>query len=474
MFWTIVAKEIRHQLYSATFAYSFAAVAVLIVLTFALAAGNFHDSQSRYEAALAENLKRYEGMTDWYRVREASIMLPPQPLALLVSGVSNDIGRKIDVTPGGAPVAYGSRYGDEPIFAVFQTLDLLFIFLVVFSLFAVLLGYNSICGEREQGTLKLALSGTVTRSTLLMGKATGALLALGSALTIALLVGILLFPLLRVPLSGTDWIRAAVICLIGLLFFAVWLILSIGVSAVVRRPSSSFLVLLIIWIVSLLVIPRVAVVASNYLSDVPSVDEVDSRMASYRRDVNLEQRDALASYQGPSTELTEDPMAGVMHFQEYMDSINQIATQRTQEQWARLTEERDNASREREMLALTLSRISPAACLTLAASHVAGTELSLKHRFHEQADAYEDIFSSFLTEKTGMTMGGGMMFIIATDDDQQVEELIDPSEIPEFSFQSPQLAESMTTAGIDIGLLGMFGLLFILGGVVAFRNYDVR
>jgi hypothetical protein len=51
--------------------------------------------------------------------------------------------------------------------------DLMFIVKIVLSLFAILFTYDTIVGEKEKGTLKLALSNDVPRDRLILGKAIG-------------------------------------------------------------------------------------------------------------------------------------------------------------------------------------------------------------------------------------------------------------------------------------------------------------
>ncbi|HMK39881.1 MAG TPA: hypothetical protein VK569_11100, partial [Bacteroidota bacterium] len=89
----IIGKELRDIITSTKFTVSFAACASLILLAFFMGAAGYRADVARYEAARRENLKKMEGLTDWIMVRNNRILLPPRPLASLVAGVSNDIGR---------------------------------------------------------------------------------------------------------------------------------------------------------------------------------------------------------------------------------------------------------------------------------------------------------------------------------------------------------------------------------------------
>ena len=82
--------------------------------------------QRQYEAALKENISQMQGITDWREVNH-SIFLPPDPLYTLLNGISNDIGRDIEMYGVGELSAENSRYNEDPLFAIFRFLDLEFL-----------------------------------------------------------------------------------------------------------------------------------------------------------------------------------------------------------------------------------------------------------------------------------------------------------------------------------------------------------
>ncbi len=182
----LVEKEIKEILSSSKFIYTFIVCLILILLSFYSGAVSYKENVTHWEAAKAENLRSFEGIKEWYRVRENRIFLPPQPLATLVSGISNDIGRTANIEPSGEVSADDSRFNEEPAYAYFRFIDLEFIFLVVLALFAIMLGYDAICGEKEKGTLKLCLSNAIPRTKFLMGKLIGSFAVLSVSLIISI------------------------------------------------------------------------------------------------------------------------------------------------------------------------------------------------------------------------------------------------------------------------------------------------
>jgi len=259
MFKLLLEKELKEIVGTTKFAVTFGVCAVLILLAFYVGARNYEVSRQEYEGSVVENTRQMEGLTEWTGI-EHRIFLPPQPLAALVSGVSNDIGRTVNMEIRGELRSEDSRFNEDPIYAVFRFLDLEFIFSIVLSLFAILFGYDSINGEKERGTLALSFANSIPRDQYVLGKLVGSFLALVVPLMIPILIGCLMLPMLGVPMDGDSWLRLAMVIVAGILYFGVFLTLSVFISTLTQRSSSSFLLLLVVWIFAVLIIPIEAVV----------------------------------------------------------------------------------------------------------------------------------------------------------------------------------------------------------------------
>lgn len=467
----IIEKELRDIIGSTKFAVTFGVCAVLILLTFYVGAKNHQLQVSRYEAAKAENLRKMEGLTDWIRVNNHRIFLPPQPLESLVTGISNDIGRTIEMMGRGELSAVDSRFNDDPIFAVFQFLDLNFIFTIVLSLFAILFAFDAISGEKERGTLRLSFANAVPKDKFILAKLIGSFLALSVPLLIPILLGSLLLPLLGVYLTGDEWIRLALVVLSGLLYFGVFLTLAIFVSALSKKSANAFLTLLVIWITFVFILPRAAVLIAGRAVDVPSVDQLASQKSRYRAQLWAEDQDKLSSFK-PDEEMAPQDM--VSEFNKFMQNLADDRNDKLQELTKRLNEERRNKQVQQERLAFGLARISPSALFSLASTALVGTSVNLKQHFLDEATGYQTTYSHFMKEKTGMNLGGDVIMFRVKDGGEEEEKPIDPKELPAFQYQKVSLAEVFQYSIFDMGLLLVFNILFFVGAFVGFLRYDVR
>ena len=474
MFKLLVEKELREIIGSTKFALTFGVCAVLILLTFYVGGRNYQVSQKQYEAAVAENLRQMEGLTDWMMLRNHRIFLPPQPLAALVTGVSNDIGRNVEVRGRGEVGAEDSRYGDDPIFAVFRFLDLDFVFQIVLSLFAILFAYDAINGEKERGTLRLSFANAVPRDQYILGKITGAFLALAIPLLIPIFLGCLILPLLGVPMAGDDWTRLALVILTGFLYFGAFLTLSVFISALSQRSSSSFLLLLVVWIFAVLIIPRTSVLLAGRAVKVPSLDDHASQRARLAAQLWQEDRGKMAGFK-PAADARENPEKMMNEFNTFMQKLGDEREQKMQALSTRLNEERRNREAVRERVAFSLARISPAAAFSLATTNLVGTSLDLKQHYRNAAMDYQQTYAKFMKEKTGMLMGGfRVMAFRHTDGPEAKKDPINPREIPPFVYTAAPLQDVVGTALVDLGVLALFNLIFFVGAYAAFLRYDVR
>lgn len=471
MFKLIFIKELKEIIQSSRFTISFAVCSILIILAFFMGAQNYLASQSQYEAAIQENRNQISANTEWMMVQH-SIMLPPQPLMALVNGISNDVGRNISMSGRGELRAQNTRFNDEPIFAIFRFMDLEFIFGIVLSLFAIIFAYDAINGEKVSGTLKLCFANSVPRATFIAGKLAGSFVGLSIALLIPILIGAAILPLLGVQLNSDEWLRLGLIVFAGLAYFGLFLALTIGISAMTSRPSNAFLIGLVVWIFAVLIVPRASVLISGRMVEVPNVDDITAQKNRYRTQLFQEDRPKMENFKPADGTPPDEVMT------QFSAMMRELSTNRQEKIDAfteRVNEEYINRKNRQEEVALSLSRISPASVFTLASTELAGTSLTLQNRFMNSAKDYQNVYSNFMTEKTGESGGGGFrMIIVNTEDGDEGPQNLDPNELPQFEFAKTSFALATANSVLDLGLLILFNLLFFGGAFAAFLKYDLR
>lgn len=175
--------------------------------------------------------------------------------------------------------------GEEPFFTPpnFEKIDWMFIVKLLFSLFAILLTYDAISGEKEQGTLALVCSNSISRISILLGKYLAALITLLIPLFIGISIGLLtlegqlgIFGLF----SGESFTRLVLFITLLIIFISFFVLLGLGVSSLVKRSSISLLLLFFIWVTLLFIIPNLSGVIADSIAEVPSEHEFAIREVS--------------------------------------------------------------------------------------------------------------------------------------------------------------------------------------------------
>ena len=484
MFKLILYKELREITGSTKFAATFGICSILIILAFYTGIKNYQTGMQQYNDSKAAQLQQFETVTDWARVTSHKIFLPPEPLACLVMGISNDIGRTATVSGSSDPFLDDSIYGEQSVFAVFRFLDLQFVFQIIFSLFAILFAFDAVNGEKERGTLRLSFSNAVPRASYILGKLTGSFLALVIPLLIPVLIGMLMVPLMGLSLSVNEWIRLCMFIICSFLYLGIFLTLAVFVSCLTKRSSSSFLFLLVIWVFSVLIIPRASVLIAGNMVEVPSLNSIFFQKNQMERQNSIEYMKRFEEYymklnkeQAESGDFS--PEAGKKRqekVQEFNEKLILEHNKKLEDFVDRLYEEYRNKQIKQEKLAFGISRISPTALFMLVSSTICGTSTDLKNNFFQNAASYSKTFADFIKGKTGHPIGLSPVSVFDPQGEvnKKPPQPINPGEIPEFIFQSPDLSSVLYDALPDITILLLFNLIFFCGSFLSFLRYDLR
>lgn len=463
----IIKKEILETITSPKFVFTFLLCAVLILLSVYTGITTYRTEQKEYSAAVALNKKNLEGQQSYQALAGLGpkINKPPHVLSTIASGVSEAVGRVASVNIAYDPNLVDSKYESNPVFSVFGALDLTFIVKIVLSLFAILFTYDAIVGEKERGTLKLTLSNRVPRDRLIMGKVIGGYISLLIPLIIPLILSMLIllvYP--NVSLTGQDWIRLLLMFLMFFLYLSVFFTLGLLVSARTNKSSTSFLVLLFIWVVFVTIIPKVAVLTASQLNPIPSVHEITAKKDAFLQQIQGGTQKKImdwAKENAPTA--SKDAKKYQDDFKKFLEEYQNDVTSQIDANNAAL--ERDYQARKvsQERLAINISRISPASALMFSTMSLARTGLDDHEQFLASLRAYKPSFTRWANAR--------MMKSISFTGEQTKVNLAD---MPQHKFEPETLSKSLARTLPDFGVMIVLIIVFFAGAYVSFLKYDVR
>jgi ABC-type transport system involved in multi-copper enzyme maturation permease subunit len=143
-----------------------------------------------------------------YRNITPTVYRRPSVLSVFSEGLEKRLGNSAKIEPESIPQVNMTVAEDNPFLSVFPSLDVSLIFKIVLSLLVLLFAYDAVSGEREQGTLKLIMSGSLPRYHFLLGKILAGLITLAVPVTVAFVIGLLILEFSpMVSLTGSDWAR---------------------------------------------------------------------------------------------------------------------------------------------------------------------------------------------------------------------------------------------------------------------------
>jgi len=493
MLGTIIQKELKSYISSPKFVVTFLVCTLLILLSVWVGIKDYQAGVARYEASLQLNEMSLQEQT-WENMGTRAYR-QPDPMQIFVSGVHNDIGRFSGIQERQEIKLRNSMYSDSSIFALFRFVDFAFIVQMVLSLFAILFTYDAINGERESGTLQLTFANPVPRARFILGKLVGSWLGLVIPLLIPILLAVLLVMLMRVPMTPLHWQKLGGLAVVSLLFFTFFIALGLLVSALTRRSATSFLVLLVIWVVLVFIVPRAGVMAAGQLMEVPSVAEIQSRKDGFAREQQRRNSEEMMQRSRDFSKKMEGMKEADRNelMKKYLDDLRKEGdesrkkmNQEIADYSRKLNEERRNRQARQEKLAFTLSRFSPASAFSLAAMNLAETDIALKSRAEDAMTDYRSEVVDLAAEKAAAG-GRGTPEVFrfeAGSGDKKVmfgigfagsnSPTLDPAEVPVFSSQPRSLSEITAGTLVDVGLMALYSLLAFAGAFVGFLRYDVR
>lgn len=187
---------------------------------------------------------------------------PLSPFNMIDKGINPYVGGaiRLETHLQNAPEI---RQADDSTFLLRSgELTLGFIFLYIVPILIIVLSYGTISKEREQETIKLAFCQGITKTELFLGKTIGIVSILAFILLpIFILIGLFITQNSNIHISSNKLLVLLFVSYI--MYFLIFLFISIGISAINSTSRKALLTLFSIWILICVVIPKVAVLVSE-------------------------------------------------------------------------------------------------------------------------------------------------------------------------------------------------------------------
>jgi len=468
----IIHKELLENLYSFRFILSL----VLIILLFAVSGfvfvGKYRQQSSDYWEKTNENLAGLNGQSSQlYRLAfyEQSAWRKPKLLALCSEGFEKSLPNCFTFNAFSNNLPEIKGQGNFTL-SHFSSIDWVFIISMILSFLALVFTYDSVSGEKEDGTLRQMLANTIPRYEVLLGKYLGVVLTIGIPLFIGLLVSLIIVVAYNVAvISGLDWLKILTIVLVSFLYLSIFILLGIFVSSRTVHPANSMVMLLMVWVVLVVLIPSFGRIISEMFGKAPNPAELERKLGEISAEMwgNSARFGERAGYMSwdPNDPANNPPARGRLKTAE-TNAKNQAR------------EDHHNKMLAQAFTGRNLTCFSPTVIYQRASEAIAGTGVNHILNLQRQVKEYQSNLKEYIRSKDAEDPLSLHLIYPETTSAQAWRTIshnpVDFETVPKFQERDFALGQSLKLAIWDIGLLTLFNLVFFAASFASFLRYDVR
>jgi ABC-type transport system involved in multi-copper enzyme maturation permease subunit len=524
MIWKIARKEFLLNLMTFKFAVGTILCMVLMVVFVPVLAKDYQQRLEEYNENVTANEAELRKVMVYMNIIP-TVYRPPNILSVFSEGAEKRLGTSAKISHSTVPEISATSDEVNPYMSMFPAMDVSLVLRVVFSALALLVAYNVISGEREQGTLKLILSGTLPRSQLLLGKLLAGLMILIVPVTIVFILALMfLLSFSMIELTASNWAGIGLMYIASIIFISAMYNLGLFFSALMKKSAISLILGLFAWVIFVAVVPSGSIYLATRIRPLEPEEKLEAQRNLAKQEHYDERERVYEQFPrvwGPKSDAkgafgksyivacaesclhdgsNAYPLLKSLE-SNYGDSIWRIELSRI-----------DSLSKQNR-LARNIARISPLSVYENVMSTLAQSDLGGFQSFIGYTRAYRNRISEYIGSKTDgfsslsyfttcsqqeavvynkkqeeygqavkLTMKAQnkseMKKVFAVwgqyiDEIKKRRATLDLSDFPRFTYR-PSVAKSLKRAIPDLATLAFFNVLLFALSFLAFMRYDVR
>jgi ABC-2 type transport system permease protein len=365
---------------------------LLVLLVFAAALVSFErratieSERSRYQASVDHQFDQQPARHPHRMVHYGQFVFRPlSPLAFFDFGVDGYTGNTIFLEGHRQNSANFAEARQSSLLLRFGQLTPAFVLQTLAPLLLIFLAFASVSRERERGTLRLLLSQGIDGRQLLLGKLVGhagIALAIGAP-AFMLLIGI-------AATGGAAWGASLLLILGYAAWLLLWAMLAVLVSALVGRSRDALIVLVGLWMVGVVLLPRALPEVASARATLPT--RIETEVALHR---DLKQ---IGDSHNPDDPYFNDFKArtlaqyGVTRVEDlpvqYAGLVGMEGERLTTDLYARAAGRASGLEAAQGGFVQAFSAVSPLLAIRQLSMALSGSDMGAHRRFLEAAEAF--------------------------------------------------------------------------------------
>ena len=501
MFLILIRRELLANLIAFRFSVAMIICLLLVVANTSVLIDDYERRLASYNTALITH-REESLLAKTYSFLRLNVDRPPNPLSIFNQGLDRHLGNTINVYHGAVPSLWDteSHGSDNPFLGILSSIDLAFIFQIVLSLLALLFAYDAIAGEHEDGTLRLMLSNSISRSLILLAKYISAMVCLILPLIVSLFAALILFTEAdSISLGAADWIRICGIIFTTIVYLSVFYLIGLLISATARSTATTLMLSIFVWALLTLIYPSVSVFATHQLWNTQDTlaaahDEITQiwerfekeRMDFLKNDpVEGEDRRFNMRAYGSSdhayypdlmrlqhiklesndwVQIANESEAQIPYVKAYYQFLEPLRIKAAERTWLVRQKALEQTYVRRAKIVQHFMQLSPAAIYDLTTEALAGVDLREIQNFITQVQQYRQTVITYFYDKD--TFSSRQWF--ASDKGE-----VQWNDLPVFSYQRVSIWESVRHALPYLVLLLLINTFLFMATFLIFTKQEV-
>jgi ABC-type transport system involved in multi-copper enzyme maturation permease subunit len=345
----------------------------------------------------------------------------------------------------------------------FQAIDWAFLVGTAFSLLALVFAYDSVSGEKARGTLKLLQTYSLSRNSILLGKLLANLGALLGALVSGMLLSLLVLLLVgQIELDAAAWGRIALFLLLSAFYITLFLCLGLLLSTLTHRPTASMVLAVMVWVVSIVVIPGIGTLIIQQVRKIPTENEVGVRAAKVYEQINKE-------FDNHESVWRMREMAKADNFQ--FEKVSIVAQNKRKHLQEEIWEDYLRQKFAQARTVRSISSISPSGLFEYGTESLNGTSVLCDEKLVQEAHQYRNTVEDWIRQRD---LADSESPHLCFQPGYLSEKPFPASSVPRFQYHEPTVGDGLRDALWRVTLLSAETLVMLFAAVLAFQRYDVR
>lgn len=349
----------------------------------------------------------------------------------------------------------------NPFLGMFKEMTWTFIVTIIMGFLVLLFTFDSISGEKESGTLSLALSNSFSRGTLLFSKWAAAIVTMMIMLIIGVIVSLLIVIISgQVQFTTQLLVEVTGFVIFGLFFLASMAAFGLLTSVLTHNSNISLLISLSIWLLFSVIIPNSTTFAAKRLFSIDHEEVIQERIEQIFDDLDKNAPEGSWYYNGTNLFQPEHELRAALQMKRF-SAQKQIRDAYHNDMFHQFNRTR------------LLSVISPICSFEYLTESAIGGGYARFKKVWEDLHVYQSQFLQFFKDRD-MADEESPHWYNPFEDCSTSRKPVNFSEVPQFSEQLMSLGERLASSVkyVLMNILYCGGVFFI--SFVIFVRYDVR